>query len=213
MRLYFFPVAPNPTKVRLYLAEKIAAGATVEVEQVQVDFRTGEQNTDAFRARSPMARVPALELQSGETIIESLPIIELIEELHPDPPMIGGDPVARARVRALERVADLDVQSSSTRYVHSTNSPLGMEPNPAVAERAKKSIPAGLRLIENALADGRPFVAGDSPTIADTTLAAGFQFARFGQFDLTEAFPEFEAVCAWDQRYRARKEVAGVLVL
>ena len=54
MKLYWFPIAPNPTRVRLYLAEKGAAGGRCDVEEVQVDLRRGEQREAAHRARNPL---------------------------------------------------------------------------------------------------------------------------------------------------------------
>ena len=61
MKLYMFPVAPNPTKVRLYLAEKKAAGVEIPIEQVVVDFREKQQLTAEHRARNPLGKVPVLD--------------------------------------------------------------------------------------------------------------------------------------------------------
>ena len=103
MKAYVFPVAPNPTKLRLYLAEKAAAGHEIPVEQVMVSLVDGEQNQPEHLARSPLGRLPVLELDDGSFLSESLAIIQYLEELHPEPPMIGREPLARARVRELER--------------------------------------------------------------------------------------------------------------
>ena len=84
MKLYYFPIAPNPTKVRIYLAEK-----GIEMEQVLVNLIKGEQKSEEHRARNPLANLPVLELDDGTHLSESLAIIELLEELHPQPPMIG----------------------------------------------------------------------------------------------------------------------------
>jgi glutathione S-transferase len=208
-RLYYFPVAPNPTKVRLYVAEKQAGGADLDVEQVPVSLAEGEQKGESHRSRSPLARLPTLELEDGSHVVESLPIIELLEELHPEPVMIGGDARERARVRDIERIADIDVLLAIARLVHATSSPLGMPPSPAVAARARESLPKALGYFDGLLADGRAFVAGDRPTIADCTLAAGLHFGRFGGFDLTEGFDELRR---WDRAYRARDEIRGILL-
>ncbi len=133
MKLYFFPVAPNPTKVRLYLAEKSAGGAEIALTEVIVNLREGEQNRAEHLARNPFAKLPVLELDDGTHLIESLAIIEYLEELHPHPPMIGSTPLERARVRALERIADVGVLMVVGRIVHATNSPLGLPPSPEVA--------------------------------------------------------------------------------
>jgi glutathione S-transferase len=124
--------------------------------------------------------------------------------------MIGREPVERARVRELERVADLGVLIPIARIVHSTKSPLGLPPNPAMAEHFEQVLPMGLGVLERALADGRPFLAGAHPTVADCTLAAALQFGRFREVALPDGF---EHVRAWDERYRERPAAQAVLVL
>ncbi len=93
MKLYIFPVAPNPTKVRLYLAEKSAGGAEISLTEVTVNLREGEQNRVEHLARNSFAKLPVLELDDGTHLIESLAIIEYLEELHPHPPMMGATPL------------------------------------------------------------------------------------------------------------------------
>jgi glutathione S-transferase len=206
-----FPVAPNPTKVRLYLAEKAAAGNEIDITQVPVNLREGEQRSPEHLARNPMGKLPVLELDDGSFLIESLAIIEYLEERFPEPPLIGRDPAERARVRALERVADLGVLYSVARIVHATNSPLGLSPNPAAADYVREMLlPAPLAELDRELSDGRPFVAGDAPTVADCTLAAALQFARFGKVETLEGH---EHVARWDRAFRERPSAASVLVL
>lgn len=209
MKLYCFPVAPNPTRVRLYLAEKEAAGAKLPVTEVSVDLTRGEQRSPEHRERNPLGRLPVLELDDGSFLTESLTIIEYLEELHPEPPLIGADPLERARVRELERIAETGVLLSVAMVVHATNSPLGMEPRPQVAEFFGERLPASLGVLETRLSDGRPYLAGERPTIADCTLAAALQFGRFGKVEL--ALPAH--LGRWDARYREREAAKRVLVL
>ncbi len=210
VKLYMFPVAPNPTKVRLYLAEKAEGGSPIALEQVAVNLREGEQKSAEHRDRHPLGKLPVLELDDGTALFESLAIIEYLEELHPEPPLIGRDAVSRARVRGLERLADIGVLMAVARTVHATNSPLGLPPNPAVADAARAMLPDALGALDRALADGRSFVAGERPTIADCTLAAALQFARFGKVEID---PAFENVARWDVAYRERPPAKDVLVL
>ncbi len=153
MRLYYFPIAPNPTKVRIYLAEK-----GIEIEQVLVNLVKGEQKSPEHLARNPFGNLPVLELDDGSHLTESLAIIELFEELYPDPPMIGTDPFERARVRRLERIADLGVLIPVARIIHATRSPLGLPPVPEIAEAARRSLPKALEILD--AADRRPSVPG-----------------------------------------------------
>jgi len=210
MKLYVFPIAPNPTKVRLYLAEKASGGAKIELTEVTVNLREGEQERPEHLSRNPFGRLPVLELDDGTHLIESLAIIEYLEECHPDPPMIGSDAIERARVRELERVAELEVLIPLARIIHATNSPLGLPPVPEMAALFRKILPRGLGFLDRLLADGRRFVAGDHPTIADCTLQAAFQFGRFGKIGID---PSFGHLTRWDREYRERPTAKAVLSL
>ena len=210
MILHFFPVAPNPTKVRLYIAEKEAGGAAIGIDESLVNLPSGEQNLPEHLARNPLGKLPALELDDGSCVVESLAIIEFLEELHPEPAMIGRNPRERARVRELECICDLGVLISIARLVHATRSPLGLPPSPEIAENAQEALKRPLRLLDDCLADGRSFVAGSQPTVADCTLAAALQFGRFGEVALD---PSLENLHAWDRRFRERPSARSVLVV
>lgn len=170
MKLYFFPVAPNPTKVRLYLAEKAAGGARIELEEVLVNLREGEQKRPEHLVRNPIGKLPVLEL---------------------------------------ERIADVGVLRTVAQIIHATNSPLGLPPVPEVAAQGRKGLPDALRVLDQALADGRPFVAGARPSIVDCTLQAALQFARFGKVEID---PSFRDLHRWDEQFRKRPSAKAVLV-
>ncbi len=196
MKIYDFPFAPNPRKLRVYLGEK---GLDVPFETVNLVH--GEQRKEPFLTINPLGGLPVLELDDGTRLSESLAIIEYFEELHPDPPMIGTTPLERARTRRLERIADLSVLGRIARYVHNRKSPLpGVRGIPEVAEQMRAELPKPLALFDAELA-GQPFVAGARPTIADCTLFAGFQFAQLGEFDPTEGF---DHLARWYAEFRER---------
>jgi len=209
MKLYAFTVAPNPTKVRLYLAEKAAAGNEIRLTELMVNVAQGEQRLPEHLTRNPLGRLPVLELDDGSFLTESLAIIEYLEDLWPEPPMIGVDPRSRARTRELERIAEFGVLQPVARIIHATNSPLGLPPMPEVAEHYRRALPGPLGVLDAVLADGRPFVAGERPSIADCTLQAAFQFARFRKLEID---PVFEHVARWDRAYRDRGPAKAVLV-
>jgi len=210
VKLYVFHVAPNPTRVRRYLAEKRAGGAEIPVEEVMVSIPDGESRAPEHLARNPRGGLPVLEMDDGSFLTESTAIVEYLEERWPEPPMIGTDAESRARVRELDRIADLGVLISVARIVHATKSPTGAAPNPAVAAAARAALPSNLKVLDNRLSDGRPFLAGDRPTIADGTLAAALQFGRFREITVTDGYPHIRR---WDEAYRARPEVQGVLLV
>lgn len=210
MKLYWFQVAPNPTKVRLYIAEKIAGGAAIELEEVVVKLPKGEQRSAEHRARNPFASLPVLELDDGSTIFESLAIIDYLEELHPMPPLWGVGARERARAREVERIVEQRVLNPVAIYIHATNSPLGLPPNEPVAQWAAPRWTTALRYVDSLLADGRDFLMGASPSVADCSLAATLQFARYAKLPLLDAM---DALADWDARYRARPVARRVLTL
>lgn len=201
MKLYMFPFAPNPAKVRLYVAEKREAGCELPLEEVVVNLLEGEQNGEAFLAKNPRGAVPVLELEDGSFLRESLAIIEYLEERFPTPSMWGDTPEERARARETERTADLGGLIPIALEVHMTKSPLGLPPNPAVADHYRARRAKAFAQLEAELADGRAFLAGDRPTVADCTLQAGLQFGRLREIDALADSPRLQA---WCDRYRKR---------
>lgn len=208
MKLYAFIVAPNPTRVRLVLAEKRARGAKIELPEVFVNLREGEQREATHLARNSLGKLPVLELDDGRFLTESAAIIEYLEECYPEPTMLGATPLERARNRELDRLADAGVLFSIAWTVHATNSPLGLPPVPEVAAFASSRLPGVLGVLDDALSDGRKFLGGEHPVVADCTLQAAFQFARFGELEL-DLPPHLER---WDQHYRDRDPARSVLV-
>lgn len=210
MKLYTQRVAPNPTKLDLYLAEKAALGTDIPLERILVNLRQGEQRSPAIKAMNPLGRVPFLELEDGTIVPESLAIIEYFEERWPEASLIGTTPQERALIRALERSIDADILCGVAWVVHATNSPVGYPNNPGVAAWFTALMEAPLAALDRMLSDGRPFVAGPKPTIADCTLGAALQFARFGKLAL---LGPYDHIGAWDTRYREREAVRDVFVV
>jgi len=195
MKLYDFAFAPNPRKLRVYLAEK-----GLSVPLVPVNLVKGEQRAPEFLAINPRGGLPVLELDDGTRLTESLAIIEYFEELHPAPPMIGTTPLERARVRAAERRCELGVLARVARLFHATRAVLpGARPDPAAADQARRELEPQLALLDAEVGAG-PFVCGPRPTIADCTLFAAFEFARLGELPL-DLGPHLEA---WYARFRER---------
>ncbi len=178
--------APNPRKLRIYLAEK---GLDLPVKQL--DLRAGEQRTPEFLKKNPFAGVPILELDDGTVIAESLAIMEYLEEIYPAPPLIGADPVTRALVRMWERRIEIGVYLPASRMVLSKGE---------VSEHARKTLMARLALVNDGL-QGREWVAGHF-SIADIMLLIGLDTAHHGgQFALD---PAWTNVSRWYERMKAR---------
>jgi glutathione S-transferase len=178
--------APNPRKMRIYLAEK---GLDLPVKQL--DLRAGEQRTPEFLKKNPFAGVPILELDDGTVIAESLAIMEYLEEIYPNPPLIGADPVTRALVRMWERRIEIGVYLPASRMVLSKGE---------VSEHARKTLVARLGLVNDGL-QGREWVAGHF-SIADIMLLIGLDTAHHGgQFTLD---PAWTNVSRWYEKMKAR---------
>ena len=196
MKVYDFVGAPNPKKVRVYLAEK-----GLEVEAVPVNIVSGENRTPEFLKKNPLGGLPVLELDDGSHLSESLAIMEYLEDLHPQPPMIGTTPRERARTRELERICDLGVLGGIAGYFQNTHPFMAQrfKQSPDAAENAKARIATGLKVLDAAIGS-KPFVAGERPSIADCTLLAALEFAEFAQAPID---PGCKNVARW---YKAFKE-------
>lgn len=199
MKLYYFPVAPNPTKVRLCLAEK----GIDEIEMVRVNLGEKEQRSEEFLAKNPAGKLPVLELDDGSYLTESLAIIEYLEERYPEPTMWGDTAEKRARARQVERIADLGVLMATGRAVHATNSPLGLPAYPPIAEEARAARENGLTRVDALLANS-PFLAGDRVTVGDCTLWAGLGFGAFFGLDVD---PKYTNVTRWRKEFGERPSV------
>jgi glutathione S-transferase len=195
VKLYTFPVAPNPTKVRVYLAEK-----GLELETERVDLRAAQQRTPEFLAKNPLGKLPVLELDDGSCVCESLAIIEYLEELHPEPSLFGVTPEERAHSRALERLADVGVLQLISTIVHATRSPLGLPAVPEVAAWARARLTPGLKQLDRRLADS-VFVAGERVTVADCTLWAALGFGEFGGVEID---PTLANIARWRAMFGGR---------
>jgi len=208
MKLYMVPLAPNPTKVMLYIAERAEMGTQMNIEQIVVNTVKGRHREPEHLARNPFGTVPTLELDDGSYLVESLAIIEYLEDRFPFGGLLGDDAETRGRARDVERIVDLRIAGPMGTYGHAKNSPLGRPPNPELAQRMEDSVQTPLDYLESLLGDDRPLLLGERVSIADCTLQASLQFLRYVEADL---FGERPLLRAWDERYRARPAAQNVL--
>ena len=166
MKLYDTTIAPNPRRVRIYLAEK-----GIEVPTVQVDIGKRENQEPAFLAKNPMGGVPILELDDGTIIAESVAICRYFEELNPEPPLMGIDSTDRAVVEMWQRRMELEVALQVMMTFRNTHDYLKgrIVQVPEYGEVSRKHALTRFEWLDREL-DDREFVAGDRYTIADITL-------------------------------------------
>jgi glutathione S-transferase len=174
MKLYDSAFAPNPRRVRIFLAEK-----GVEVPTVQVDIGKAENRRPEFLAKNPMGAVPVLELDDGTFLAESVAICRYFEEVQPEPVLMGTDARDRAVVEMWNRRMELEVALPIMQSFRNTHDFFkGRIPQvPEYGEVCKAAAAKNLEWLDAELA-GRAFVAGDRYTIADITALVGIDFGR-----------------------------------
>jgi glutathione S-transferase len=195
--LYDSTMAPNPRRVRIFLAEK---GVTVPVQQV--DIGKAENRQPPFLAKNPLGAVPVLELDDGTCIAESVAICRYFEETHPRPPLLGEGAAGRALVEMWNRRMELEIfQTVTNAFRHTHDFFKGrITQVPAFGEACKAAAPKKLAWLDEVLAD-RPFVAGDRFSIADITALCGVDFGRVIGLRVQ---PEQKNLSRWHEAVSAR---------
>jgi len=197
MKLYDSTLAPNPRRVRIFLAEK---GVTVPV--VPVDIAKAENRLPEFLAKNPMGGVPVLELDDGSFLAESVAICRYFEELHPQPPLLGVDAKDRAFVEMWQRRMELNLLSNSAGAFRNTHAFFkGRIPQvPEYGAVCKEAAVKQLAWLDGELANKR-YIAGDRYTIADITALVGIDFGRVSDIRIA---PEQRNLSRWYQDVSSR---------
>jgi glutathione S-transferase len=168
MKIYDFPLAPNPRRVRIFLAEK-----KIEIVYVHVDIMKGEDRTAEFMEKNPLGGLPVLEFDDGTYLTESLAICRYFEGVYPAP-LMGIDPRDVAFVEMWNRRMELEVLDPIANFLQHT-SPIFKDRIKQIPEFAEMRREHGLKRIEwlDSILAQRQFVAGERYTIADITAQVG----------------------------------------
>jgi glutathione S-transferase len=204
MKLYDGGRAPNPRRVRIYLAEKGIPLPPVE----PVDLGARQQKSAAFSAVNPVQRVPALVLDDGMVISESIAICRYFEALHPQPPLFGVGPTDIAQVEMWNRRLELHLffpVSHVFRNTHPAMKEMEVPQVPAWAEANKPRIAEFLAIFDHALAS-RPFAAGDRYTVADITGLVAIDFMKPAKLVVAD---ELKNVRRWHADVSARPSASA----
>ena len=210
MKLYDFALAPNPRRVRMFLAEKV-----MTIPTVQVNTREREQFSDDFKKVSPRSLVPVLELDDGTCISESVAICRYIEEIQPEPPLFGRDAKEKALVEMWNRHAETDCYGAAGAMVRNgapmfadravAGLPSGEPQIPALVERGRRILDRFMHHLNDHLADNA-FVAGDNFSIADITVFITIDFSKRADYDTPE---DCSDVLRWHDDIAARPSASA----
>lgn len=179
MKLYDFKMAPNPRRVRIFLAEKGISYAEAGIEAITVDIAKGETHSKEFRHMNPYGGLPVLELDDGDYIAESVAISRYFEELYPENPLMGTDAKSKALIEMWNRRIELNLYNPIA-YCFRHSNPMWKATVNQVAEFAEVSATdadKNIHKLNKRLADSE-YVAGDSFSIADITALCAIDFAK-----------------------------------
>ena len=176
MKLYELTQAPNPRRVRMFMAEK-----GIEIELIQVNLMEAEHKSENFLKKNPSGKIPVLELDDGTCIAESVAICRYLEGVHPEPNLFGADPVELGLIEMHNRMIELELLSQiGVSWVN----------GPVVARMAAgkfKQIPEAKAQSDTRVHDyyarldtelgEKEFIAADRFTIADISALIAIDFA------------------------------------
>ncbi|HJV40338.1 glutathione S-transferase [Caulobacter sp.] len=190
--------APNPRRVRIFLAEK-----GLEVPEIRIGMREGGHKSPEHLARNSLGQVPVLELDDGTAISETIAICRYFEVLHPTPPMFGVTALEQAQVEMWTRRIEFRLMvpiGLFWRHAHPLTARL-LKQNVAFGESNREVVEKAQAWLNRELADGRPYLTGETFTIADIAGQTALDFADFTGL----ATPgDAEHVLAWRARMAAR---------
>ncbi len=198
MLLYHDPRAPNPRRVRIFLAEKNVAYDTIEVL-----IASSAHQTPEFRRKNPLALLPVLEFPDGRILRESMAICRYMEELHPEPNLFGSDAWERAQIEMWNRHAELELLVPISQVFRNTNKfwEGKIKQAPDFGEIMRELVAGRFDWLEHEL-DKRPYLAGERFTVADITALCAIDFGKVANIRIDAA--AHPALAAWHKRVSER---------
>lgn len=202
MKLYDDTRAPNPRRVRIYLAEK---GISVPLEPISVMER--QNRTDDFRKKNSLQQIPVLELDDGTCIAETLAICRYFEVENPEPPLFGRTALEQAQVEMWNRRIEFQLLATVGAYWRNCHElTKSLEGRIAEAgEQGRKRAAFILNWLNEDMA-GRDYIAGDSFTVADITALCVIDFAAFVGIGIPGSAANLNA---WHARVSARPSASA----
>ena len=198
MLLYHDPRAPNPRRVRIFLAEKGVAYDTIEVSIAAFAHQTQD-----FKKKNPIQLLPVLELADGKILRESMAICRFVEEQHPEPNLFGGDAWERAQIEQWNRHAELELLFPIAQVFRNSHKfwEGRIKQAPEFAQIMRDHVGTRFDWLEGELAN-RPYFAGERFSVADITALCAIDFGKVVDIRIQAAsHPNLKA---WHERVTAR---------
>ena len=203
MKLYNSNFAPNPRRVRVFLAEK-----GVSIPCVEVDLAKLEHKTPEYSAVNPFQVIPSLELDDGAVIGESIAICRYLEDLHPEPNLFGLTPLERAMVEMWQRRVEWHLLLPIGQAFRHSHPRMSEMEDPQIPDWAAANRTRALHnmLVFDEILRDRPFVAGERFTVADITGLVALDFAKPARIAIP---PELAHLNRWRDALKARPSASA----
>jgi glutathione S-transferase len=198
MKIYNSSLAPNPRRLRIFVAEK---GLKIPTEEV--DIFTGQNRTPQMLAKNPAGGLPFIELDDGTHLAESVAICRYLEGLHPEPNLMGKDNREQAFIEMWNRRMELNLFAVAARAFQHTNElfKARIKQFPEYGETQRETVKQQLKWLDAQIGN-KPFIAGDRFTIADITALVAVDFAA--QAASVSADPALKNLARWHQSVSSR---------
>lgn len=198
MKLLETRLAPNPRRVRIFLAEK-----GIQVPTEELDLMKGELKTESFTNLNRLQKVPVLLLDDGTPICETMAICRYFEELHPEPALFGKGALGKATVEMWQRRMELGLMAAVTSAFRHLHPAMANHEVPQVAAWGEANKPRALdmlRILDEQLASHH-YVAGDTYSVADITALVTMDFMKPARVQRPEGLVNVER---WHKEVAAR---------
>ena len=199
--MYYAPRAPNPRRVQMFMAEKGISG----IPLIAVDLNQGEHYGAAFRSKSPLAKVPALELDDGRVLTETRAICTYLEGLYPETNLMGEGFEERAFIEMADRRVEWTLLlgiANGVRHTHPGLAPLEQPQFGDFGRSQTEKVKEAAKVFDQLL-QTQAWMAGPRFTIADSTAFCAREFGR-ALLKLNLADHGLHALQAWRDRMAER---------
>lgn len=199
MKIYETKTAPNPRRVRMFMAEK---GLLEKAEFIQIDLLKGENLTPEYAARNPMKKVPVMEFDDGTCIAETMAICRYFEEAYPEQPLMGSSALEKAHIEQWLRWIEYYLFVPTGMCFQHTSGYFKDRMNPIKewGEECRITVEKFFNFLNDHLAD-REYICGDQLTAADINAFTTIDFNKVNNIRIT---PEQANLQAWYDRIKAR---------